>query len=216
MGNNDGNSTLNNATIYGLINPVLKSIVFSTTPPLCGSPAVALAANTVPAANIGQGSTNNVVRSFTLTTTTADATLNTVSFNNTGNAVYSTDITNYKLYYTGTTNSFSTSTLLGTITSGTSFTGLTQSLPVGGPYYFWITADVASAASAGKTITIGAVADSDFTIASGDKSGSAAASGTQTITAPLCNNFTRCSDSCSKCWAKRNKSYYFNYCYVSC
>jgi len=63
----------------------------------CASAAVALATNTVAAANIAQGSTNNVVRSFTLTTTTADATLNAVSFTNGGNAVYTTDITNYKL-----------------------------------------------------------------------------------------------------------------------
>lgn len=173
-----------NSTFYVLINPSTKTITYSTTAPTCGTPAVALATNTVSAANIAQGSTNNVVRSFTLTTTTADATLNSVSFSNTGNAVYTTDITNYKLYYTGTSSTFSTGTLLGTITSGTSFTGLTQSLPVGGPYYFWITADIVSNATAGRTITIGAMADTDFTLASGTKSGSAAASGTQTIVAP--------------------------------
>ena len=73
---------------------------------------------------------------------------------------------------------------MGTITSGSSFTGLTQSIPVGGPYYFWITADIVSSATAGNTIIIDAMSDSDFAIASGTKSGSAAVSGTQTIVAP--------------------------------
>lgn len=173
-----------NSTFYVLINPSTKTLTVSTTSPVCGTPAVALATNTVAAANIAQGSTNNVVRSFTLTTTTADATLNAVSFTNGGNAVYTTDITNYKLYYTSTSSTFATGTLLGTITSGTSFTGLTQSIPVGGPYYFWITADIVSSATSGRTITVGAMADTDFTLASGTKSGGAAASGTQTIVAP--------------------------------
>jgi hypothetical protein len=151
-------------------------IVYPTIVISSANPAVA-------AANIGQNTTNNVVSSIQMTVTNATATVNSIVFANTGNAVYTTDVTNYKLYYTGTTSSFASTTCLGTITSGTTFSSLTQSLPVGGPYYFWITADLPTTATTARNIIISAIPNASITFASSSKSGTTSASGTQTIVA---------------------------------
>lgn len=131
--------------------------------------------------NVGQNTTNKVVSTIALTVSDAAATVSSIVFSKTGTADYTDDITNYKLYYTGTTNSFSTGNLLGTITSGTTFSSLTQNLPVGGPYYFWITVDIKPAATVGRTLSIDAISNTSITITGASKSGSNAAGGTKTI-----------------------------------
>ena len=137
----------------------------------------------VSSGDIGQNTTNNIVSSIAMTVSDASATVSAIAFTNTGDAIYTTDITNYKLYYTSTSNTFATGTLLGTITSGSSFTGLSQSLSVGGPYYFWITADVESAATVSRTIIISQITSAGITISGASKSGANSAGGTKTIIA---------------------------------
>ncbi len=111
------------------------------------------------AGNITQGSTDNILSNFRVIATSANATMTGLSFNGTGNFAAG-DILNYKLYTT-TTNTFSSPTLLSTVTA-TSFTGtsavsfsFSQVCTNGVDRFFWITADVGTGSAAiGKTISV--------------------------------------------------------------
>lgn len=68
------------------------------------------------------------------------------------------------------------------------FISLNKTITSGSTAYFWVTSDIASGATVGKTISVDAIANADLTFASGNKSGSSTAGGVQTIiasTAPI-------------------------------
>lgn len=145
----------------------------------------------ITANTVGQGTTNHILSSFQVTVANAAATLNAASFTTSGN-YQAADIaaSGFTLWYSAT-NTFGSATALGTLSSAAAgsgetlnFTGLTQSIPVG-VGYFWVTANVASGATINNTINLNAIANANLTFASGTKSGSATAGGTQTITAPV-------------------------------
>lgn len=145
----------------------------------------------ITANTVGQGATNHILSSFQVTVANAAATLNAASFTTSGN-YQAADIaaSGFTLWYSAT-NTFGSATALGTLSSAAAgsgetlnFTGLTQSIPVG-VGYFWVTANVASGATINNTINLNAIANANLTFASGTKSGSATAGGTQTITAPV-------------------------------
>ena len=74
-------------------------------------------------------------------------TASSFSFNTAGSTAPATDIQNAKLYYTGITNIFSTSTLFGSVSSpnGAFTINGSQVLNFGaGTYYFWLTYDILS------------------------------------------------------------------------
>ena len=156
-------------------------------------PAATLADNgtQITANTVGQGTTNHILSSFQVTVANAAATLNTASFSTSGN-YQAADIaaSGFTLWYS-VTNTFGSATALGTLSSAAAgsgetptFTGLTQSIPVG-VGYFWVTANIASGATVNNTINLNAIANTNLTFASGTKSGSATAGGTQTITNPV-------------------------------
>ncbi|PJE41308.1 MAG: hypothetical protein CUR32_09035 [Flavobacterium sp.] len=156
-------------------------------------PAVTLADNgtQITANTVGQGTTNHILSSFQVTVANAAATLNAASFTTSGN-YQAADIaaSGFTLWYSAT-NTFGSATALGTLSSAAAgsgetlnFTGLTQSIPVG-VGYFWVTANIASGATVNNTINLNAIANANLTFASGTKSGSATAGGTQTITNPV-------------------------------
>jgi hypothetical protein len=160
---------------------------------IVSGPAATLADNgtQITANTVGQGTTNHILSSFQVTVANAAATLNAASFTTSGNYV-AADIaaSGFTLWY-NTANTFGTATALGTLSSGAggsgetlNFTGLTQSIPVG-TGYFWVTANITSGATVNHTINLNAIANANLTFASGTKSGSATAGGTQTITAPV-------------------------------
>ncbi|MDD3234749.1 MAG: DUF2341 domain-containing protein, partial [Candidatus Cloacimonetes bacterium] len=143
----------------------------------------------VAAANIGQGTTNNVFYAFSTAVTGAATTLNSVAFTTAGTAVVTTDLTNFKLWYS-TSNSYAGAAQIGaTMTTLLSagahtFTGLTQAIGSGVTGYFWITADLAAAANVGRTLSVNpAITTGNLTFALGTKSGTAYAGGIQTIVA---------------------------------
>lgn len=156
-------------------------------------PSATLADNgtQITANTVGQGTTNHILSSFQVTVANAAATLNTASFSTSGN-YQAADIaaSGFTLWYSAT-NTFGSATALGTLSSAAAgsgetltFTGLTQSIPVG-VGYFWVTANIASGATVNNTINLNAIANTNLTFASGTKSGSATAGGTQTITNPV-------------------------------
>jgi len=155
-------------------------MVSSATPSITlssANPAVA-AADLIPSA------TKQPIYKFTAAVTTATATLNSVAFTTANSSA--SDITKYQLWYKSS-DDLSTATQIGTditasLGSGShTFSSLTQAISSGATGYFWITVDVASAPTASNTLSVSAITTSDLTFASGTKSGTASAGGTQTF-----------------------------------
>lgn len=162
------------------------------------TPTIALSDNgtQITAGDVVAGTTNHILSSFKLAVTTADATLNEAYFATSGN-YQAADINGngFKLWYNSSDN-FGTSSQIGSALASTStgsgdilgFTILNQSILSGSTAYFWVTSDIASGATVGRTISLDFIANADLTFASGNKSGSTTAGGVQTIiasTAPI-------------------------------
>ena len=149
---------------------------------------IALSSPSAASANITVGTTNNVIYRFDLAITTATATLNGVTINTASGNNVSGDLTNLKCWYqTASTFNAGTATLLSTKSSSLSagsqvFPSFSsQSLTTGSTYYIFITADVPLTATPSNTIIVSAIATSDLTFATGNKTGTANASGTKTL-----------------------------------
>ena len=151
-------------------------------------PDIALSSPAASAANITVGTTNNVIYQFDLAITTATPSLTGVTVNTSTGSNVSGDLTNLKCWYQ-TTSTFNagTATLLSTKTTSLA-TGTqvfpsfsSQSLTTGSTYYIFITADVPLTATPNNTIIVSAITTSDLTFATGNKTGTANASGTKTI-----------------------------------
>jgi autotransporter-associated beta strand protein len=151
-------------------------------------PDIALSSPAASAANITVGTTNNVIYRFDLAITTATPSLTGVTINTSTGSNTSGDLTNLKCWYqTSTTFNSGTATLLSTKTTSLaagsqvfpSFSS--QSLTTGSTYYIFITADVPLTATPNNTIIVSAITTSDLTFATGNKTGTANASGTKTI-----------------------------------
>jgi len=157
------------------IQEVIPDIALSSP-----NPAVAIG-------NITENTTNNVIYRFDLAVTTANATISGLQITTAGTYV-ATDLTNIKAWYSSD-NTFSSgsdvllSTKSSALDAGTQvFSGWTnQVINSGTTGYIFITTDVPCGATIGNTISVSAVATSDFTFLSGNKSGSSFAGGEQTI-----------------------------------
>ena len=153
-------------------------------------PGVVLASSSpaVPAASLGQGTTNNSIYNFNLTISTTSTTLTSVTFNTTNTSA--SDVTNYKLLYNTTNTIGGATTLLPSISSslGTGSHTFTLSSPptlAVGTYYFFVTTDVAASGTStpGNTLSVSAITTSNlsFSGTAPSVSGTASAGGTQTI-----------------------------------
>lgn len=169
------------------VNVVLNGTTSSSTPP-----AVILANNItqIAAANVPQGTTNHILSTFQTTVANAAATLTTAAFATSGTYLAADIVANgFTLWRNSTGTTFAGATAIGTLNSTATGSGdilifspsPTVSLPVG-VSYFWVTANIAAAATAGRTMRIDAIANADLTFSSGTKSGSASVAGFQTIT----------------------------------
>mgnify|MGYP001270408513 CR=1 FL=1 len=148
------------------------------------SPSVTLSSpNQVANGNIAPGATNAFLSVFQAAVAGgSDQTLNQLDFTTAGTYA-ATDMTNFKLWYSS--SNWASAVLIKTLSSALgigshSFTGLSQLITNGNTGYFWITCDVPSTATTGKTINV--AANPTFTFASAiTPTGSIAAGGTQTI-----------------------------------
>lgn len=177
-----------NLTFGNSTSNTVGSISAGGTQTINAYPTIALSAmSAVGAGNIAQATNSNVLTNFSLAVSVSNATLNAVSFRNSGTYTGS-DLTNLKLWYSST-NSFGSATAIKTLTSLSntspqSFSGLNQSINSGNTGYFWITADLPGNATLGHTITASDIATTDLTFSSTvNSSGSVSASGTQTVSA---------------------------------
>ena len=158
------------------------------------TPAIALADNgtQVAAADVAAGTTKLNLHQSSLAVTVANATLTGVSFTSAG--TYSaSDITKFQVWYSAD-NSLATTgdnvqlgsditTSLGV--GSHSVSSLSQAINSGNTGYIFITTDVAAAPTGGNTINVSALTTTDFTFASGDKTGSTTAGGAQTLQAAV-------------------------------
>lgn len=99
--------------------------------------------------NVNPSTTNNEIVGVQVVTTGSANPLNVSSFtfNTTGSSSPATDIANAKLWTTGTSSTFATTTQLGSLVAGPNGTftinGFTQTL-ANGTNYFWLTYDITS------------------------------------------------------------------------
>ncbi|MDB5280202.1 MAG: hypothetical protein JWR61_5157 [Ferruginibacter sp.] len=114
-----------------------------------------------------------------ITGTCANLTATAFNLNTTGSTAPATDISNASLYYTGTTNLFSTATLFGSTSNPSGSYTITgsQSLSLGaGTYYFWLTYTIATTAVSGDVtdaqLVSSVISGSTFTTAFGNPAGS--------------------------------------------
>ncbi|MBN1112888.1 MAG: hypothetical protein JXA53_08240 [Bacteroidales bacterium] len=157
------------------------------TQTVLGMPSIALSSDNpaVPSSSINQGTSNNIIYRFVNTVSVASANLNSVSFTTTGTCT-NFDVTRFRLWHS-TTDNFSTASQIGSdIISSTgagshTFTGLSLTTTAGSTNYFWITANIASFPTNGRTVRVSAITTSNLTYDIGIKSGSAFAGGTKTI-----------------------------------
>lgn len=139
----------------------------------------------VPAASVSQGTVDQQVYAFTLAVTNANAELTSLSFTTTGSCTGS-DLVRFKLWH-NSSNDFSSAFNIGSgiisgLGSGThTFSDLAQLINTGTTGYFWITADISSFPTNGRTLTVSAITTSDLTFVRAIKSGSTSAGGTMTI-----------------------------------
>ena len=122
--------------------------IFTFGSPMAYSSSTTTQNNT---AVVGINTTNNEVIGIQIVTTGCSSPLSATSFsfNTTGTTAPATDITNAKLWFTGTSNSFATTTQFGsTVASpnGAFSIAGTQTLS-SGINYFWLTYDVTPAAT---------------------------------------------------------------------
>lgn len=173
-----GNKTGTNPVAAGANDQTIAS-----TPP-----AVALANGTIAAANINQGTINNVLYRVDATVSNAPVTLTSVALTTAGTYAAS-DLVNLKVWYsTSATFSTGTATQIGTKTTGLgagtqTFSSLSQNIPVG-TAYIYLTADLTCAATTSNIINVAAITTGSVTITSVTPTGSGfTAGGAQTIIA---------------------------------
>ena len=140
---------------------------------------------------VAPGSTNQQIIQVQVLTTGATVpalTTNSITFNTHGSSSVANDITNVKIYYTGTSSTFATTTQFGSTVTGVNIpTGTntyvlsgSQALAVG-TNYFWITYDVPSTAISGDYL------DAECTNVNLSSSALGTINSTPVITAPLGN-----------------------------
>ncbi len=159
-------------------------------------PEIALNSPASATTDITQGLTNQNIYRFDLAVTVANATLNGLTINTSGTYV-AADLTNLKAWYSAdATFDAGSDVLLSTKTTGLgagsqvfpSFSS--QVINSSSTGYIFITADLPFTATVGNTIAVDSVTTADISFVSGNKSGTANASGTKTIIACTPTNAT--------------------------
>ena len=166
----------------GTSTPEMNVTNVQVTSSVAVTPNVAISSISPAAANVTAGTINTVLQTYSLSVTSGTANISGLSVSTAGSYA-AADITDLKCWYSSSsTFNAGTATLLATnsavTTAGTqAFSSFTpQSIPVGSGYLF-ITADIASGATAGDAINIGTTSFSNFNF------GTAVLSGTNPVPA---------------------------------
>ncbi len=161
---------------------------FTFTASASATPSIALSSpSQIAAGNVNQGATSHILSNFQAAVTAADASLSAMTIVTDGTYSSSSHVSNYKLMYNASSNTFGSAIQIGTTqpsvaSAGTiTFSSLNTTITNGNTGYFWITADIDANATAAQTVSI--AANPTFTFASGSPTGSISASGAQTFVA---------------------------------
>ena len=162
---------------------------------IAATPAATLAVNgAVGAGNVYSGFAGIALVNFSVAV--ANENTSVTGFNlpiTVGGGLVASDLVNYKLYYTSG-SSFTSPTLLATVASSLAttpinFASFSQAINSGSTGYFWVTVDIAAAATSTHNIAAAAFDQSNLTFSNTvTKSGSVAASGAQTVIYPTYYN----------------------------
>jgi len=154
------------------------------------TPSIAFSSPTIPTSSVNNNSTNNIVGAMQLDVTTANATLNGVTFTTAGTYTATDIATNgFKFWLSTSATDISGATQLGAAqaaaTNGSNITvsGLSNTITSGTTRFIVLSADIAVSPTNGATIGIASTAHSNITFASGTKTGTdpVAAGTTRTI-----------------------------------
>lgn len=163
----------------------LDDVVLKGT--LAATPSITINNNNNPisSGNVNQGAVNHILSQTQAEVSTANATLNSLSFPTTG-TYDPADVANFKLRYSTDVTldagdaTLATVTVIPTTSNTVSFTGLNQVINNGSTGYFFITTDISVSATAGNTIGAG---QPTYTFASGTPTNNSTAGILQTIQA---------------------------------
>lgn len=166
----------------------LDDVIITGTVTSVGTPSITLSDNgtQITASDVNQATTAHILHKSALAVTTANATLTGMTCTTAGTYV-AADITNLKVRYSTDNTLDAGDATLSTYTNpgaagAKTFPSFTpQSISSGSTGYIFITADVAAGATHNNTISVDALATSNFTFSSGNKSGSTTAGGVQTF-----------------------------------
>ena len=169
-----------NAKGLGVDNIVISGEAAATPDIALSSPSQ------VAAGDVFIGAVDHTISNFQAAVTTSNASLTALSFVTAGTYITS-DVTNFKLYYNATANTFAGASQIGTTqlsaSSGSTitFSSLSTTISSGSTGYFFITASIAGSATVGNTVQ--AAANPTLTFASGTPTGTIGVGGAQTIAA---------------------------------
>jgi gliding motility-associated-like protein len=123
------------------------------------------------AANIAEGTINNILYRVDVAPSGGSATLNSLKIT-TGGTWTGADILNFKLYFSPNSN-LSSATQIGVLSSGLTggsqmltFSGMSRQIPANVTSYLFVTCDVKDPATTGKTVSAAITGNADFTYAS--------------------------------------------------
>ena len=161
---------------------------FKVTGTLSATPSIALSSpSQIAAGNVNHGTTSHILSNFQAAVTVANATLNSIAVVTGGTYATNSHVSNYKLMYNASSNTFGSAMQIGTTQSSVAqgntvtFSSLNTAITSGNTGYFWVIADISSVATDSQTINI--VASPSLTFASGTPTGSISAGGAQTFVA---------------------------------
>jgi hypothetical protein len=143
--------TTNDMTISSIVFPSSGLRYSWTIPPMVFNSSTTTQASIAP---VTPGSINNQILSIPFVVTGIGFPFTVNQFNMSTNGTTSiSDITNAKIYYTGTSATFSTATLFGSVTSPGTLFNITGSQVIStGTNYFWLVYDVSPTASSNNLL----------------------------------------------------------------
>lgn len=179
-----------NGTLTIAPNPVTTVTNATTTIITVYNSLVTVTTNgVVTASNIAQSSTNTIISTGILTATYGNATLNSAALVTAGTYLAADIQANGFKLLVNTANNFATATSISALSSlkvgateTLSFAFANQAVAIGTPLYYWITVDVALAATPGRTIRKEITNGTEFSYtANVNKAGTFVAGGDKTI-----------------------------------
>lgn len=158
----------------------------ATTTIVAPSDEIRLSALSVPAANVNTGTIQDILYRVRIQNQDFNTTLQSLSFRPTGTYQPADLVSGSFRLFINTIDNFGTATELSSqaITASGAvllFGGLSQAIARNTEYFIWLTADVASSATVGRTIQVPAPALSDFSFASGTVVGTLTDAGIRTF-----------------------------------